>query len=262
LRPAVAGCLPGQIHPRLCRGPQACYSAAVSASEPDLESVSVMSDALTTHTYARGAIAVGEALFRQPFTFMKSVPTLDWLTAADRPEVAFAGRSNVGKSSLINALTRHHGLARTSNTPGRTQELNYFQTVVTPMYLVDMPGYGFADAPKHKVEAWTKFVRDYLLGRASLRRVYVLIDSRHGIKPPDREMFAHLGEAAVTFQVLLTKTDKLNAYELAAVQHETEASIRKEAAAFPRLVATSSETGMGLDQVRAEIAEAIGFTGR
>jgi GTP-binding protein len=216
---------------------------------------------LPAHKYAPGAIASGAALFRQPFTFLKSVPTLDWLTAADRPEVAFAGRSNVGKSSLINALTKHKGLARTSNTPGRTQELNYFETVVTPVYLVDMPGYGFAEAPKQKVDVWNKFVRDYLLGRASLRRVYVLIDSRHGIKPPDREMFAHLGEAAVTFQIALTKTDKLNAYELAKVRGDVEAALSKEAAAFPRMVATSAETGMGLDQLRAEIAEAIGFTG-
>ncbi len=214
------------------------------------------------HKFAGGALASGEALFRQPFTFLKSVPTLDWLTAADRPEVAFSGRSNVGKSSLINALTRHKGLARTSNTPGRTQELNYFQTVVTPVYLVDMPGYGFADAPKQKVDVWNKFVRDYLLGRTSLRRVYVLIDSRHGIKPPDREMFAHLSEAAVTFQIVLTKTDKLNAFELANVRNDVEVVLKKEAAAFPRLVATSAETGMGLDQLRAEIAEAIGFTGR
>jgi GTP-binding protein len=125
-----------------------------------------------------------------------------------------------------------------------------------------MPGYGFADAPKQKVVIWNKFVRDYLLGRTSLRRVYVLIDSRHGIKPPDLEMFAHLSEAAVTFQIVLTKADKLNAFELANVRNDVESVLKKEPAGFPRLVATSAETGMGLDQLRAEIAEAIGFTGR
>jgi GTP-binding protein len=202
----------------------------------------------------------GETLFRTPFTFKLSAPTLEWLPAADRPEIAFAGRSNVGKSSLINALTRHKGLARTSNTPGRTQELNYFETIVTPVYLVDMPGYGFADAPKDKVDAWNLVVRGYLRGRPTLRRVFLLIDARHGIKPVDREIFALFKEAAVTFEVVLTKCDKLNAHERAAIEAKTLADIAKEVTAFPRLVATSSETGQGIDRLRADIAEAIDFT--
>lgn len=213
-----------------------------------------MSDA-----FSKEAIAAGEALFRTPFEFKLSAPTLEWLPAADRPEIAFAGRSNVGKSSLINALTRHKGLARTSNTPGRTQELNYFETPVTPVYLVDMPGYGFAEAPKDKVDAWNKVVRDYLRGRPTLRRVFLLIDSRHGIKPVDRELFALFREAAVTFEVVLTKTDKLNAHERAKIEAATAAALAKEVTAFPRMVVTSSETGHGIDLLRAEIAEAIGF---
>jgi GTP-binding protein len=205
------------------------------------------------------ALAAGEALFRRPFEFLKTVPSMEWLPDADRPEIAFAGRSNVGKSSLINALCRVRGLARTSNTPGRTQDLNFFHTSVTSVYLVDMPGYGFAEAPKDKVEAWTKLVKTYLRGRPTLRRVYLLIDSRHGLKPVDREIFALLNEAAVTFEVVLTKLDKLKSSELARVREATQAVLAKEPAAFPRLVATSSETGVGLDQLRAEIAEAIGY---
>ena len=204
-------------------------------------------------------IAAGEELFRRPFTFLKSVPTLDWLTVADRPEIAFAGRSNVGKSSLINALVREKGLARTSNTPGRTQELNYFETTITPFYLVDMPGYGFADAPKEKVVAWTEFVKAYLRGRTTLSRVYVLIDARHGVKPVDREIFKLLNEAAVTFQIVLTKIDKLNSHQAADMAAEVAAATAKEPASFPRLVSTSAETGAGLDELRAEIALAIDF---
>lgn len=212
-----------------------------------------------SETYSKEALAAGDDLFRTPFTFKLSAPTLDWLPQADRPEIAFAGRSNVGKSSLINALTRHKGLARTSNTPGRTQELNYFETTVTPVYLVDMPGYGFAEAPKDKVDAWNQVVRDYLRGRPTLMRVFLLIDSRHGIKPVDRELFKLFREAAVTFEVVLTKGDKLNAHELAKVEAATAAALATEVTAFPRLVVTSSETGAGIEHLRAEIAEAIGF---
>jgi GTP-binding protein len=214
-----------------------------------------------THDFPKELLAAGDTLFRTPFTFKLSAPTLEWLPEADRPEVAFAGRSNVGKSSLINALTRHNGLARTSNTPGRTQELNYFETSVTPLYLVDMPGYGFAEAPKGKVDAWNKVVRDYLRGRPTLQRVYLLIDSRHGIKPPDREIFALFKDAAVTFEIVLTKTDKLNVHERAKIEAEVAAIVAKEVTAFPRIVVTSSETSYGIDHLRAEIAEAVGFTG-
>jgi GTP-binding protein len=206
-------------------------------------------------------IAAGEALFRRPFTFLKSVPSLEWLTAADRPEIAFAGRSNVGKSSLINALVRQKGLARTSNTPGRTQELNYFETPTASFYLVDMPGYGYAEAPKQKVDVWTKFVKDYLRGRSTLMRVFLLIDSRHGIKSVDREIFKLLAEAAVTFEIVLTKIDKLNAHEAAKMEADVAAEAAKEVASFPRLIATSSETGQGIDLLRAEIAMAVGFNG-
>ena len=210
---------------------------------------------------SKEALAAGEALFRRPFDFLKSAPTLEWLPDADRPEIAFAGRSNVGKSSLINALCRHKGLARTSNTPGRTQELNYFLPPGIAMYLVDMPGYGFAEAPKDKVDAWNGVVRDYLRGRPNLRRVILLVDSRHGIKPPDREIFALFKEAAVTFEVVLTKIDKLNAHEAAKSEADVIAALVKEPTAFPRVVSTSSETGQGIDKLRAEIAEAVGFEG-
>ena len=199
------------------------------------------------------AIAIGERLFAKPWTFMKSAPTLEWLPPGDRPEIAFAGRSNVGKSSLINAITRVHNLARTSNTPGRTQDLNYFLTENVPFYLVDMPGYGFADAPKDKVDAWTKVVRNYLRGRRTLKRVFVLVDSRHGIKAPDREIFELLNEAAVSFEVVLTKIDKLKVTEAEKMHQKVAEALAKEPAAFPRTVATSSETGEGLDLVRAEI---------
>lgn len=199
------------------------------------------------------ALRVGEALFARPWEFLRTVPSLEWLPEADRPEIAFAGRSNVGKSSLINAITRRHGLARTSNTPGRTQDLNFFELPGVPLFLVDMPGYGFADAPKSKVDAWTQFVRSYLRGRQSLRRVFVLIDSRHGIKPVDREIFALLNEAAVSFVGVLTKLDKLNSYEQAKVRDTFAEALAKEPAAFPRICATSSEKDIGLAELRAEI---------
>ena len=207
------------------------------------------------------AIEVGEALFARPWDFLKTVPSLEWLPEADRPEIAFAGRSNVGKSSLINAITRKHGLARTSNTPGRTQDLNYFVKDGVPLYLVDMPGYGFADAPKAKVDAWTKFVKDYLRGRTSLKRVFVLVDARHGLKPPDREIIALLNEAAVSFVGVLTKLDKMNVYEQAKAQEKFAEALAKEPAAFPRVVATSSEKAIGLEHLRAEIVVAAGLEG-
>jgi len=206
------------------------------------------------------AVRMGEALFARPWEFVKTVPSLEWLPDADRPEIAFAGRSNVGKSSLINALTRRQGLARTSNTPGRTQDLNFFRVPEVPLYLVDMPGYGFADAPKAKVDAWTKFVRDYLRGRRTLKRVFLLIDSRHGLKVPDREIIALLNECAVSFLGVLTKLDKLNTYEQAKVIASVTEALRTEPAAFPRVCATSSEKGIGLAELRAEVIVAAEIT--
>ena len=199
-------------------------------------------------------LAAGEALFGRPWQFVKSVPALEFLPVADRPELAFAGRSNVGKSSLINALVRRRGLARTSNTPGRTQELNFFEAPGVAMYLVDMPGYGFAEAPKVKVEAWTRLVRDYLRGRPTLLRVLLLIDARHGLKSPDRVMMSLLDEAAVSYQVVLTKSDKIKPPRLTEMVAAAHGELAAHAAAFARIAATSSETGMGIGEVRAEIA--------
>lgn len=201
----------------------------------------------------------GTRLFARPWEFTRGVPSLEFLPEADRPEIAFAGRSNVGKSSLINALVGQHGLARTSNTPGRTQELNFFLTRDVPLYLVDMPGYGFAQAPKEKVMAWTELVRDYLRGRTTLKRVFMLIDARHGLKPPDREIMALLDEAAVSYRVVLTKADKPSRSDLKAVVDATLAAISKQPAAHPDVLATSSSKGIGIELVRAAIAEAADY---
>ena len=208
--------------------------------------------------YSAEQIEDGRLLFARPITFIKSAVSLDTLPPMGPPEVCFAGRSNVGKSTLINALTGQHGLARASNTPGRTQELNYFfageQLSTARLFLVDLPGYGYAKAPKHKVSAWTKLTRAFLRGRATLRRVFVLIDSRHGLKPVDLELMDMLDEAAVTYQLVLTKTDKLKKGQLARMEEQTLKAITKRPAAFPVLAPTSSEKRMGLDELRAEIA--------
>jgi GTP-binding protein len=180
-------------------------------------------------------------------------------------EIAFAGRSNVGKSSLINGLVGQKGLARTSNTPGRTQELNYFVPDgysgepgdLPPMALVDMPGYGYAQAPKEHVDAWTKLVFDYLRGRSTLKRVYVLIDSRHGIKKNDDDVLNLLDKAAVSYQVVLTKTDKIKDPAVPRLIAETLEKIKKRPAAFPEVLATSSEKGLGMEELRAAIRVAI-----
>ena len=196
-------------------------------------------------------------LFAGPIEFLKSAPGLQFLPDPEAPEIAFAGRSNVGKSSLLNALTNRKGLARTSNTPGRTQELNFFD-VGQPLRLrlVDMPGYGFAEAPKDMVKRWRHLVNDYLRGRAVLKRALVLIDSRHGIKPPDRDIMEMLDTAAVNYQLVLTKADKVKSSELSAILARTADEARKHAAAYPRIFTTSSEKGTGIAELRTAIVEA------
>jgi GTP-binding protein len=202
--------------------------------------------------------ALARKLFSGPVAFLKSAPALQFLPDPDAPEVAFAGRSNVGKSSLLNKLANRTGLARTSNTPGRTQELNFFD-VGAPLRLrlVDMPGYGFAKAPKDVVKKWRFLINDYLRGRAVLKRALVLVDSRHGLKDVDLEILKMLDDAAVGYRLVLTKADKVKASELAAVTAATEAEARKRPAAHPEVLATSAETGTGMDALRRAVVEAI-----
>lgn len=196
-------------------------------------------------------------LFTGPIAFVKSAPTMDDLPPANLPEVAFAGRSNVGKSSLLNALTARKGLARTSNTPGRTQLLNIFD-VGEPavLRLVDMPGYGYAEAPKKMVEAWKRAVFDYLRGRANLKRVLLLIDSRRGVGKVDEEVMDMLDSAAVSYQIVLTKTDKVKESWVAKLREDLPALLKTHPASFPGLLATSSEKNHGIEDLRAAVLAA------
>ncbi|MDD9330152.1 MAG: ribosome biogenesis GTP-binding protein YihA/YsxC [Bartonella sp.] len=204
-------------------------------------------------------------LFVRNWIFIRGVPTMKFLPPEGPPEIAFAGRSNVGKSSLINALVQQKNLARTSNTPGRTQELNYFipggfnkQTHnFPPVAFVDMPGYGFAEAPKNLINAWTHLIFDYLRGRTTLKRVYVLIDSRHGIKKNDTDTFNLLDKAAVSYQIVLTKSDKIKLNTLEALIMMTKTKLLKHPAAHPEILVTSAEKAYGLEELRTAIIQAI-----
>lgn len=198
-------------------------------------------------------IEAGRLLFAGEINFELGVVGMEHLPDASLPEVAFAGRSNVGKSSLVNAVTGRLKLARASTEPGRTRELNFFR-VGDRLRLVDLPGYGYAKAGRGDIERWTTLTRDYLRGRPSLHRVILLIDSRHGLKPHDKEVMDALDKAAVTYQIVLTKADKIKPTELADVESATRAAIAKRPAAHPEVIATSSETGLGIDVLRAEIA--------
>ena len=202
--------------------------------------------------FGKAALEKGRLLFARDVTFMLSAVSLETLPPARLPEVCFAGRSNVGKSSLINALTNRKGIARASNTPGRTRELNYFN-IDERLHVVDLPGYGYAKASKTDIARWTKLTRQFLRGRANLRRVFLLVDSRHGLKPTDIELMEMLDETAVIYQVILSKIDKLKKGEAEKVYNKTLKAIAKRPAAYPDIIATSSEKKTGIDILRAEI---------
>jgi len=206
--------------------------------------------------FTSSEIEAGRKLFAADWQFAAAAGTVERLPAMQGVEIAFAGRSNVGKSSLINALTGRKALARTSNTPGRTQELIFF-SAASPLHLVDMPGYGYAQAPKSTVAAWTALIHAYRTGRSNLARVYVLIDARHGLKDADDAVLKTLGSAAVSFQVVLTKADQVKAAELEKRIAETAATLSKRAAAFPDIVVTSARDGAGMPELRAAIARLV-----
>lgn len=209
--------------------------------------------AFQQEAYSTELLKAGEDLFKDSTSFMLGVAKLEQLPLTELNEVAFAGRSNVGKSSLINAITGQKGLAKTSNTPGRTQQLNYF-SVADKILMVDLPGYGYAQAPESLVKQWQKLIFTYLQGRVNLKRVFVLIDSRHGIKKVDEEIMEMLDKAAVTYQLVLTKSDKISQVALAKILAETEQKTAKHPAAYIKVLATSSEKNIGIENIRAEIA--------
>jgi len=210
---------------------------------------------MATPDFTAADLRRGESLFKGPCTFVKGVVAIDGLPNDGKPEIAFAGRSNVGKSSLINALTGRTSLARVSVTPGRTRELNFFTLGKDAVfYLVDMPGYGYAKASKAQVKGWTRLIRDYLRGRRELKRVFLLIDARHGLKDNDRETMTLMDEAAISYQAVLTKADKPKAAELAKIIETVAAELAKRPAAYPEVIVTSARTGSGIPELRAAIA--------
>jgi GTP-binding protein len=211
---------------------------------------------MSTSPFTADESETGRRLFAAEWRFLSAAASFESLPPMDGVEIAFAGRSNVGKSSLINALTNRNALARTSHTPGRTQELIFF-TAAGPLNLVDMPGYGYAAAPKAKIAAWTKLIRAYLRGRANLARVYVLVDGRHGLKAADADVLDLLDEAAVSYEIVLTKADEVKRDALAATIAGVAAAIRKRPAAFPDVLATSARTGAGIGELRAAIARLL-----
>ena len=207
-----------------------------------------------TDVIDKDSLRNGKDLFSNQIFFVKGVVDVSGLPKDGRVEVCFAGRSNVGKSSLINALTGRRSLARTSNTPGRTQEINFFSLGETN-YLVDLPGYGYAKAPINKVDRWQALLRSYLSSRASLRRVFLLIDIRHGIKPPDEELITLLNKVAVTFQVVMTKCDKVGSKSVKQVLDNTRKHLELQPTAYPEILVTSSIKKVGVDFLRAKIAD-------